>query len=62
MENAKARGFTKEIYAEGGNYELSLLVKPDTDLSDCFQAYDLDQHEYLFVNGWLFMVEDVAND
>lgn len=47
-------GFTKEILAECAEYSLHLLVKPKTDLDDCFRAWDCDNQEYIKVNGWLF--------
>lgn len=55
---AKLDGFTKAVTAEGGDYVLFLLIRPDTDLDDSFKAWDCDGQEYLRVNGWLFTFED----
>ncbi|MGZ2448487.1 hypothetical protein ACVIRO_001241 [Rhizobium ruizarguesonis] len=54
-------GFTREVMAAGGDYELHLFIKPDTDVGERFKAYDADECEWLNVNGWLFTVEDIAN-
>ena len=51
-------GFTKEIYAHNAEYELYLLVKPDTKYDDTFRAWCTDNQEYIRVNGWLFNVEE----
>ncbi|MBY5581869.1 hypothetical protein [Rhizobium leguminosarum] len=52
-------GFTREIIADSGNHTLYLLVKPTTDFGDRFKAWDMDEQEYIHVNGWLFTCEDV---
>jgi hypothetical protein len=51
-------GYTKEIHMAGGEYDLSLLIKPDADLDGSFKAWDMDEQEYIKVNGWLFSIED----
>ena len=35
-------GFTQEIYAHNAEYELYLLVKPDTEYDDTFRAWCTD--------------------
>jgi hypothetical protein len=49
--------FTEEVIASGGGYELYLLVKPDTDFDSTFRAWDMDEQEFIQVNGWLFTIE-----
>jgi hypothetical protein len=55
---AVLQGFTREVTAENDHYTLSLLVKPDTDFDDRFKAWDMDEQEFIRVNGWLFTIED----
>lgn len=55
--SARERGYTQAIMASGGCYDLELLIKPDTDLDDRFTAFDVDNGEYLAINGWLFSFE-----
>jgi len=52
-------GYTREVMAYAGDIELHLFVSPNADLSDCFRAYDADNCEFIFVNGWLFDCENV---
>ena len=52
-------GFTKEILATSDYHELHLFVQPDADLDDRFKAYDSDNCEFIYVNGWLFNIEVV---
>lgn len=55
---AMAKGYTREVWAESDEYTLNLLVKPDADLDGAFRAFDIDESEFLKVNGWLFAIED----
>ncbi|MES2903310.1 MAG: hypothetical protein V4696_03915 [Pseudomonadota bacterium] len=55
-------GLTREVGAEGGCYSLLLLVSPDADLDSTFRAFDVDQGEFINVNGWLFDIEDATGD
>lgn len=57
---ATFEGFTFELMAEGGDYLLHLLVKPDTDLDGSYKAWDCDEQEFLRVNGWLFSATPVT--
>lgn len=57
---ATLAGFTKEIQASGSGHDLFLLVKPDTDYDSRFKAWDMDQQEWVGVNGWLFSIEEVT--
>ena len=47
-------GFTKEVMAYSSEHELHLFVKPDADLGERFKAYDADECEFIYVNGWNF--------
>lgn len=60
IRRAMAKGYTRHVWAEGGDYLLNLLVKPDADLDGTFRAYDQDECEWLKVNGWLFCIEVAA--
>jgi hypothetical protein len=51
-------GFTKEVFATSSQYDLNLLVQPGVDYDDCFKAWDMDEQEFILVNGWLFSFED----
>lgn len=51
-------GFTDAVVAISNHCELYLLVKPETDLTDTFTAWDTVEQEYIKVNGWLFTFED----
>jgi len=50
---AVLEGFTTEVYGEYAAQALHLLVKPETDLSGTFKAWDMDCQEFIRVNGWL---------
>jgi hypothetical protein len=47
-------GYTKEVMLTSDEYDLFLLIKPDTDLDGRFKAWDTDEQEFIIVNGWLF--------
>lgn len=48
-------GYIQEVtLSNDQGLELFLLVKPDADLNDRFKAWDMDQQEFIMVNGWLF--------
>lgn len=53
------RGFTRHVLIEGGLQSFAALIKPDTDLDGRFKAFDTDDQEWLFVNGWNVSVEDL---
>lgn len=52
-------GFTREVMAVSDGCDLHLLVKPETDFSDCFKAWDCDEQAFIRVNGWLFTYDDI---
>lgn len=51
-------GYTREVFATTGAIDLYLLIKPDADLDGTFRAWDMDEQEFVRVNGWLFIIED----
>ena len=51
-------GFSNPVIAEADAYELRLLIKPDQDLGQKFEAFDRDEQEMLTINGWLFSIYD----
>lgn len=55
---ARAKGFTRRVYIDGGMEGFEGLIKPDTDLDGQFKAWDLDEGEWLTVSGWLVDVEN----
>jgi hypothetical protein len=56
---AEKLGYTKAVQAEGGSYSLTLLVQEDYDPDDRFKAFDVNEEDYLMVNGWLFCIDPV---
>ena len=48
------QGYTLEVMALSGGFDLHLFVNPDSDLDGVFKAYDADMCEFIRVNGWLF--------
>ena len=56
---AVLKGYTVEIEAENGQgLVLNLLVKPGTDYDDVFRAWDMNEQEFIRVNGWLFAIDE----
>jgi hypothetical protein len=54
-------GYTREVTADAGMLSLNLLVIPGTDYDDCFKAWDMDEQEFILVNGWLWTFETVTD-
>jgi hypothetical protein len=55
-------GYTVEVVADSGQgIGLNLMIRPGTDLDDCFKAWDLDEQEFIRVNGWLFTFSTVED-
>ena len=50
--NAESRGYTRRVWIYAGESEFLALVKPATDLSGMFRAYDVAMCEFLSVTGW----------
>lgn len=51
-------GFSNPVIAQADAYELRLLIKPDQDLGQKFEAFDRDEQEMLTLDGWLFSIYD----
>ena len=45
-------GYTYELFAECDACEMPILVKAGTDLDGTFKAWDMDNQEYVTINGW----------
>jgi hypothetical protein len=45
-------GYTNEVTCDCGTQTLSLLVKPGEDLDSSFKAWDMDEQEFICVDGW----------
>lgn len=50
---AVLKGYTAEVYGEYNGMDFHLLVKPHTDLSQRFHAWDMDNRAFGYVNGWV---------
>jgi len=59
VAQAIAAGYTREVLASYGDYELRILVKPDVDFDTRFAAFDMDAIEMLWINGPIGSFEDV---
>lgn len=57
-DTARSAGFTKHVIADCPEYTLNLLISPDTYYDNRFRAWDLDEQEWIAVNGWLFDIND----
>lgn len=51
-------GYTREVWGSSQEFEGPLLIKPDTCLDSTFKAWDMDNQEYLLINGWLWTFEE----
>lgn len=52
-------GHTEGYHLTSREYELFVLVRPGTDLSEAFRAWDMDSQEFIHVKGWLFSSERI---
>ena len=59
---ALAAGYTRAIHAFSSHYDLELLVQPAEDLDERFRAFDLSSNAWLWINGWMFVTEDVIDE
>lgn len=50
-------GFTEEYLAECIESSIAILVRPGEDLDSTFTAWDMDNQEYIRINGWLWSFE-----
>jgi|HubBroStandDraft_3_1064219.scaffolds.fasta_scaffold116966_3 hypothetical protein len=56
---AIAKGYDVVVEATGNTMDFLLLVKPEQDYDDRFMAWDLEQGEWIMINGWLFSFSEV---
>lgn len=54
--------FTKLVQVEAGTSSFVALVRPDFDPDDRFKCFDIDNNEWLFVNGWSCDISDYQED
>lgn len=52
-------GFSEEYMAYSEAGDLFILVEPGTDLDSRFKAWDSDEQEYIWINGWLWRFERI---
>lgn len=53
MEKAMAKGYTQQVMLTLGDDYFEALVKPSTDFDSTFRCYDVDNSQWLLVNGWM---------
>lgn len=58
LGGSQYQGFTRHVIADSDAVTLDLMIRPDTDLDGCFEAWDCDALELISVNGWLFIIEE----
>ena len=56
---AVLEGYTREMIAEYMDLQLFLLIKPDTDLTSRFRAWDTERQGFIKLNGWKFEFQDI---
>lgn len=55
-------GFTKQLMGFCAEADMFLLVKPDTDLDSRFKAWNSDDQEFVYINGWLWTFEEMCDE
>lgn len=55
------RGYTREVEADSAAYTLHLLVMPGQDYDETFKAWDMDEQEFIEVDGWLWSFETIED-
>lgn len=60
-EQAILAGFTDAYLISSGMLDFEVWVKPNTDFDTKFLAYDWEEQEYLWINGWLFTFDKLEN-
>lgn len=59
LTKAQEKGYTQEYFASSTESDLTILVKPNTDLDGTFTAFDVDNETWVKINGWNWMFEPV---
>jgi len=57
-DHARGKGYTRQVYIDGGMEGHEALVKPDTDFDDRFVCWSLDWQQFVTVNGWAVIIEE----
>lgn len=52
-------GFTEQYMAYCDICDLFILVEPGTDFDTRFKAWNSDEQEYVWINGWLWRLERI---
>lgn len=55
---ARAKGYTRRVYIDSGMEGCEALISPSADLDGKIKLWDLDNGEWLTVNGWNCDIED----
>lgn len=55
---ARAKGFTRRVYIDGGMEGFEALIRPSDDHDGKFRAWDLDNGEWVRVTGCNCLIED----
>ena len=50
---AFARGFTERYFISDGEYDFDVLIRADADLDGEFNAFDLNEGDYIRIRGWM---------
>lgn len=53
------QGYTEEYVAECDECVLYILAKPEDDFDGSIRVWDMDNQEFIVINGWLFSFEIV---
>lgn len=52
-DQAIANGYIDRILIDHGGTSIEALIRPDADLDSRFDCFDVDECEYLNINGWM---------
>lgn len=54
---AATDSYTVRVWGECQDASFPMLIQPGTDLDSRFKAWDVDEGEFIMVNGWLWTFE-----
>lgn len=56
---ATLNGYTREAWATSadGAMEIPILLKPGTDLDGRVRAWNMDEQDWIVLNGWNWSIE-----
>ena len=55
--DALAKGFTRRIWADSSDCSFDCLIKPEADLEGRLMAFDVENNEWVRLNGWMFDID-----